>query len=178
MALSRCLPIPKSEIISMMYFTILKKFSVSKDRSVVESKSLLIPNEARHTMRRSQIEKTFSIILILLIQIGCEYGTNNSILENRNSVDFISLNNSPRACIDIEGIVLGDILPGSEVFLHRVSNFNFSVVMFEIRNNQPAGKAYVKTSGTFNFTCLSKYLIPSIYFRKFKKMFIIFFANQ
>ena len=49
--------------------------------------------------------------------------------------------------------MLGDILPGSEVFLHRVSNFNFSVVMFEIRNNQPAGRAYVKTSGKFNFTC-------------------------
>ena len=72
---------------------------------------------------------------------------------------------SASACINVEGKVLGNIIPNSSVFLYRTSSVNFSIVMIEIRTGKPLQRGTVNESRGFKFTCLSigkyAFVIPS-----------------
>ena len=72
------------------------------------------------------------------------------------------------ACIEVEGTVPGDIIPGSIVFLFETSSEKFSVVMNRIRARQPVSQGTVNASGRFSFVCLSPgkyaFVIPSASF--------------
>ena len=69
------------------------------------------------------------------------------------------------ACIEVEGTVPGDIIPGSIVSLFETSSINYSIVMNEIRTTQPVSRGTVNKSSRFSFTCLSPgkyaFVIPS-----------------
>ena len=69
------------------------------------------------------------------------------------------------ACIEVEGTVPGDIIPGSIVFLFETSSVNYSIVMNEIMTTQPVSRGTVNESNGFSFACLSPgkyaFVIPS-----------------
>ena len=64
-------------------------------------------------------------------------------------------NISSGTCIDVEGKILGDIIPYSAVSLNEISNFNLSDILATIRSSQPVRKEYVNDTGGFKFSCLS-----------------------
>jgi hypothetical protein len=61
---------------------------------------------------------------------------------------------SASACIDVDGRVLGDIIPGSTVSLFRTSSVNYSTVMNTIREALPVKRTTVNESAGFKFNCL------------------------
>ena len=76
---------------------------------------------------------------------------------------------SSSACIDVTGIVLGDIIPNATVFLYETSSLNFTIIMREIRITQPVSWGVVNESEGFMFSCLSygtyALVIPSSSYR-------------
>jgi hypothetical protein len=62
---------------------------------------------------------------------------------------------SSSTCIAVKGIVIGDLFPGSRVYLYETSGLNFSVVMTEIRTTQPISWEIVHESRGFEFHCVS-----------------------
>ena len=63
---------------------------------------------------------------------------------------------SSSACIDVQGIVIGDIIPNATVFLYETLSLNFTIIMREIRITQPVARAVVNDSKHFLFPCLSR----------------------
>lgn len=72
-------------------------------------------------------------------------------------------------CMDIQGHVLGDINPGSEVFLFKLQKQDYDTVMNTVRMSTPVQTGIVNGTAGFNFTCLSygQYVaaIPSTSYR-------------
>ena len=62
---------------------------------------------------------------------------------------------SSGACIDVNGRVFGDVLPGSAVHLYQVSSTEPAVVMHQIRSREPIDWAAVDVQKRFRFDCLS-----------------------
>ena len=59
------------------------------------------------------------------------------------------------ACIDVDGTVLGNPMPDSNVSLYETSSLNFSIIMSEIRTNRPVKWGLVNETKEFSFKCLS-----------------------
>jgi hypothetical protein len=94
------------------------------------------------------------MILALLILLTCISCVNKAAFDNQNLTTYIPLHSPSTVCIDVKGTVFGDIEVGSEVLLFKVSSFNYTIVMFEIRNNHPVAKTCVNASAKFKFICL------------------------
>ncbi len=61
---------------------------------------------------------------------------------------------SDGACIDVGGIVSGNIIPGSKVSLYETPSTNYSVVMNRIRTTHPMDWTTVNETEGFTFSCL------------------------
>ena len=61
---------------------------------------------------------------------------------------------SAGACVDVEGLVLGDVIPYSNVSLHEVPMLDYSVVMHVIKTTPPTRSSTVNESKGFIFKCL------------------------
>lgn len=61
---------------------------------------------------------------------------------------------SDAPCIGVDGIVLGDIIPGSKVSLYETPSTNYSVVMDRIRTTHPLDWMIVNETAGFTFSCL------------------------
>jgi hypothetical protein len=62
---------------------------------------------------------------------------------------------SSGACMDVNGRVLGDVMPWSIVKLYKVSSTEFEIVMQEIRSRKPIESSIVNAKKRFSFRCLS-----------------------
>jgi hypothetical protein len=104
----------------------------------------------------------FVIIASVLLSHSCIKPPETSSYEIQS---IVRANISSGTCIDVEGKVLGDIIPYSAISLNEISNFNLSVVLATIRSNQPVKREYVNTTGGFKFSCLSSgkfaFVIPT-----------------
>jgi hypothetical protein len=65
------------------------------------------------------------------------------------------------ACVDVEGLVLGDVIPYSNVSLHQVPMLDFDVIMHLIKTTPPVMSSAVNESKAFIFKCLypGKYVL-------------------
>jgi len=93
-----------------------------------------------------------SIITVIALSQGCS--------NHPEGAPYKALTPAPStvsssACIDVEGIVLGDITSNSKVSLYKTSSLNFTIVMSKIRTAQPVSWEIVNESGGFRFNCLS-----------------------
>ena len=57
-------------------------------------------------------------------------------------------------CTTVHGHILGDIIPGSEVFLFELDNRSYPTVMNTVRMNTPVQIGVVNHTAGFNFSCL------------------------
>jgi len=102
-----------------------------------------------------QLSATHCLILTLILTAamlsqGCgapEKGLREGPLYAPESV-------SSSACIDVDGVVLGNPIPGANVSLYEISSLTYSVVMSEIRTNRPAKRASLNSTRGFNFSCV------------------------
>ena len=92
------------------------------------------------------------ITMSLIILFSCYNQPTQSV--SRAIPSMVTANNPSGPCIDVAGIVLGSIKPGSKVYLYNTSSLNFSVVMAEIRNSQVIMQACVNATNGFKFGCL------------------------
>jgi hypothetical protein len=104
----------------------------------------------------------FVIIASVLLFHSCVKPPETNSYENQSTAPT---NISSGACIDVEGKVLGGIIPYSTISFHEISNFNLSDVLTTIRANQPVKREHVNTTGGFKFSCLSSgkfaFVIPT-----------------
>ena len=94
----------------------------------------------------------FVLIASVLLSHSCVRPPETSSYESQSTAPA---NISSGTCIDVEGKVLGDIIPYSAISLNEISNFNLSDVLATIRSSQPVKREYVNTTGGFKFSCLS-----------------------
>jgi hypothetical protein len=104
----------------------------------------------------------FVIIASVLLFHSCVKPPETNSYESQSTAPT---NISSGECIDVEGKVLGGIIPYSTISLHEISYFNLSDVLTTIRANQPVKREYVNTTGGFKFSCLSSgkfaFVIPT-----------------
>lgn len=91
------------------------------------------------------------IAAAIFLLYGCT-GPETALQENQKTAP---LDVSSGACIDVDGTVLGDPMPDSNVSLYEISNLNFSIVMSEIRAKPSIKWNLMNKTGGFVFTCLS-----------------------
>lgn len=94
----------------------------------------------------------FAIFISMFLHQGC--------FKPHQTVPFKSQSTAPSngsssACINVNGKVLGDIIPHSIVSLYETASFNYSTVMSTIRTAQPVMQELVNESSGFQFDCLS-----------------------
>lgn len=113
--------------------------------------------------------KYFQISVLMLLSLAiyaCSESNTESIInpethqENETFSDDIPVsipqkNSLETECTPIEGIVLGDPIPGKDVYLFKVDSFEYEHVMQTIRSKKPVSKAKVNDTKGFYFPCLS-----------------------
>jgi hypothetical protein len=116
---------------------------------------------------RCNILNVENVLVFAIIASVLLFHSNVKSPETRNfeSQPSAPANISLNTCIDVEGRVLGDIIPYSTVSLNEISNFNLSDVLTTIRSSQPVKGEHVNTTGGFKFSCLSSgkfaFVIPT-----------------
>ena len=117
---------------------------------------------------------TFNIERAIFISIMTVIALSQGCLNRPEAAPYKALTPAPStvsssACIDVEGIVLGDITSNSKVSSYRTSSLNFTIVMGKIRTTQPVSWEIVNESGGFRFNCLSHgtytFVIPTSSYR-------------
>lgn len=103
--------------------------------------------------------KILCVLLIVLLFSGCQTDmTEFSYKEN-------TYDRPQGDCVDVNGVVLGDIVPNSSVFLYNTSATAYDVVMDEIKEPFHVISAYVNVTKGFSFSCLFPgnyaFVIPS-----------------
>lgn len=66
----------------------------------------------------------------------------------------ISTLNESSPCIDVQGHVLGRVIPGSRIYLYAVVNHSYPMVMKIVRHSIPLDIGTVNETDGFAFTCL------------------------
>ena len=94
----------------------------------------------------------FAIISSMLLHQGCFKPPQTIPFENQLTAPA---NGSSSACIDVQGKVLGDIIPHSIVSLYETASLNYSVVMNTIKTTRPVKQELVNQTSGFQFDCLS-----------------------
>jgi hypothetical protein len=93
------------------------------------------------------------LVSILIILTGCHHHPERAPHEATMPAPSTR---SSSACIGVKGIVIGDLFPGSRVYLYKTSGLNFSAVMREIRTTQPISWETINESRKFLFDCVSR----------------------
>lgn len=106
------------------------------------------------TFQRIHIEYVllFVIFSSLILHQGCSKPPQTVLFENLSTAPA---DDSSSACINVNGKVLGDIIPHSIVSLYKTPGLNYSTVMSTIRTTQPVMQELVNESAGFEFDCLS-----------------------
>lgn len=94
----------------------------------------------------------FVIFSSLILHQGCSKRPQTVPFENQFTAPA---DGSSSACIEVNGKVLGDIIPHSIVSLYKTPGLNYSTVMSTIRTTQPVMQELVNESSGFEFDCLS-----------------------
>ena len=100
------------------------------------------------------LEKGFKMVALLTIFLfyGCVKYTCTDLYPLTQSAP---LDDTEGACIDVDGIVFGDILSHSNVTLYRTTYLNYTVVMTTVRTQKPLKWTLVNETSGFVFRCLS-----------------------
>jgi hypothetical protein len=100
------------------------------------------------------LEKGFKMVALLTIFLfyGCVKYTCTDL---HPLTQPVPLDDTEGACIDVDGIVFGDILSHSNVTLYRTTNLNYTVVMTTVRTQKPLKWTLVNETSGFVFRCLS-----------------------
>ena len=108
---------------------------------------------ANHFSHRLNISIALFLLFIVIILFcsGCIKQPGQSRLYTKNKAPSVLFSG---ACIDVEGKVLGDIIPDSKVFLYETNSLNYSNIMNHIKTTQPIRSCIVNQSKGFNFNCL------------------------
>jgi len=106
------------------------------------------------SLQRIHIEHVllFAIFSSMLLHQGCSKPSQTVLFENQTTA---LVNGFSSACIDVNGKVLGDIIPHSIVSLYETASLNYSTVMNTIRRAQPVRQELVNQSSGFQFDCVS-----------------------
>ena len=94
----------------------------------------------------------FAIISSMLLHQGCFKPPQTIPFENQLTAP---VNGSSSVCINVQGIVLGDITPYSIVSFYETASLNYSVVMNTIKTTRPVKQELVNQTSGFQFDCLS-----------------------
>lgn len=107
-----------------------------------------------NSCQRLSLKTTICVLIlsIIIISPGCSNPSADASHKPKRSAPSGGCSS---ACIDLEGSVLGDLLPNSTVSLHEISSVDFSIVMHEIRTGRPSQWTLVNESKEFQFRCLS-----------------------
>ena len=93
---------------------------------------------------------TLFVLLIVLLFSGCQADMNMNEYFHKEKPS-----EGPQSdCVDVNGIVLGDIMQNASVFLYNTSTTAYDVVMGEIREPFQKTSALVNESKGFIFSCL------------------------
>ena len=73
---------------------------------------------------------------------------------SENGIDG-SIKGNNKACIDVQGFVLGDISSNATIYLHRTLQLDFDYVMKMVRTDVPFQVSQVNDYKEFKFDCLT-----------------------
>ena len=114
-----------------------------------------------HRIESPRTVALYAIIAIsLLLFTGCIRTNVYQQIEYHNyqdakSADGCRIAEEGNSCLPVNGRVLGEIIPGSNIDLYKLDNLNFTYTLEYIRFHRPVQRAVVNTTKGFRFNCLT-----------------------